>query len=398
MVTTRSSSRLRVKITSAETVANNEDLLQEILLRLPTKTLLKFKLVSKPWLSLISSTHFSLSHTRFLQNNHSLKPHALFLDILYEKLPSKFMFLHLNPDINPLPSFNFIDVRCVKIIQSCIGLLLCVSVSDDGLRFFVCNPTTKKFNVISIPSRQEIYNSYDYVANSFVNMIALIWRLIHTNHLIFSIWREVLFSKDPENTTFYIFPRYSVDIYSSETNSWSVSKIEFNSKQYIHADHAVFFNGAIHWDCSDTQSWYIDVNNECLKTMPMPRVNKGYRYFGESGGHLHLAVATEFSHLEFTIFEMEADYSSWSSKYNETLLVVPRRRSRIQSYLLSYAIQCNEKQGDSIVIALSNGKGYSYNLESGTVQKLWCSNVKKYEHDHTSRFHALQYFESLSCI
>ncbi|KAK6232716.1 hypothetical protein SCA6_002789 [Theobroma cacao] len=166
MVTTRSSSRLRVKITSAETVANNEDLLQEILLRLPTKTLLKFKLVSKPWLSLISSTHFSLSHTRFLQNNHSLKPHALFLDILYEKLPSKFMFLHLNPDINPLPSFNFIDARCVKIIQSCIGLLLCVSVSDDGLRFFVCNPTTKKFKVISIPSRQEIYNSYDYVANS----------------------------------------------------------------------------------------------------------------------------------------------------------------------------------------------------------------------------------------
>lgn len=130
----------------------------------------------------------------------------------------------------------------------------------------------------------------------------------------------------------------------------------------------------------------------------MPRVNKGYRYFGESGGHLHLAVATEFPHLEFTIFEMEADYSSWSSKYNVTLLVVPRRRSRIQSYLLSYALQCDEKQGDSIVIALSNDKGYSYNLESGTVQKLWCSNVKKYEHDHTSRFHALQYFESLSCI
>ncbi|XP_017976539.1 PREDICTED: F-box protein At5g07610 [Theobroma cacao] len=436
MVTTRSSARLRANITSAEKVANSEDLLQEILLRLPTKTLLRFKLVSKPWLSLISSTHFSLTHTRFLQNNRSLKPHAFFLDVLYKKLPSKFKFLRLNPNIKRLPPFDFIDAPRIRIIQSCVGLLLCVSESDYGLRYFICNPATKKFKVISVYEHEVIYNSYEYVANNLgldpsesaklfmdydqrasVNLafdptievrrhagVNLAFDpLISPHYKIFSIWQQLLFGKDPESTTCYIFPTYFIDIYSSETNSWSASKINFNSKHNINIDRAVFFNGAIHWDCADTQSWYIDVNNECLKTMPMPGVHSGFRYFGESGGHLHLVVAKGFSQLKFKIFEMETDYSNWYLKYNvhleaETFTVVPRRQqNRMRSYLLSCVVQSDEDEGDSILVVLPNGFAISYNLEDGIVKRLRCSNIDKDGHDG-GRFHAFPYFETLSCL
>ncbi|KAI9087690.1 hypothetical protein K1719_030322 [Acacia pycnantha] len=43
----------------AETVAGNIDILSEILLRVPAKPLLKFKCVSKQWLTLISDPQFS---------------------------------------------------------------------------------------------------------------------------------------------------------------------------------------------------------------------------------------------------------------------------------------------------------------------------------------------------
>ena len=38
------------------------ELMVEILLRLPVKSLIRFKSVSKPWRSLISDTHFTKSH------------------------------------------------------------------------------------------------------------------------------------------------------------------------------------------------------------------------------------------------------------------------------------------------------------------------------------------------
>ncbi|KAK5817620.1 hypothetical protein PVK06_022547 [Gossypium arboreum] len=44
---------------NAETIANNYDLLIQILVRLPVKSLLRFKSVSKTWHSIISNPEFS---------------------------------------------------------------------------------------------------------------------------------------------------------------------------------------------------------------------------------------------------------------------------------------------------------------------------------------------------
>ncbi|KAL6135868.1 hypothetical protein ACLB2K_068093 [Fragaria x ananassa] len=50
----------------AETVGNTEELLTEILVRVPARPLVRFKCVSKHWLSLISDPRFCRLHT--LQN------------------------------------------------------------------------------------------------------------------------------------------------------------------------------------------------------------------------------------------------------------------------------------------------------------------------------------------
>lgn len=57
---------------SAQHIASNEDLLTELLLHLPPKSLLRFQTVSKHWLSIISSPQFRRLHTRgrFLHNEY----------------------------------------------------------------------------------------------------------------------------------------------------------------------------------------------------------------------------------------------------------------------------------------------------------------------------------------
>ena len=47
--------------------------------------------------------------------------------------------------------------------------------------------------------------------------------------------------------------------------------------------------------------------------------NREYPFFGESGDHLHLVMTTSLSKTQYTVYEMERDYSKWPVKYNVDL-------------------------------------------------------------------------------
>ncbi|XWS42748.1 hypothetical protein CRYUN_Cryun16bG0040800 [Craigia yunnanensis] len=61
-----------------------------------------------------------------------------------------------------------------------------------------------------------------------------------------------------------------LDIYSSETDSWSLSGINFDLNYSIRFEDAIFCNGKIHWNCYWKDSLYFDSENESLETLPMP--------------------------------------------------------------------------------------------------------------------------------
>ncbi|OMO55122.1 hypothetical protein COLO4_36187 [Corchorus olitorius] len=86
--------------------------------------------------------------------------------MVYTKLPSNFKFLHQNNDTNRLPRFNFINVPFAQTVQSCSGLLLCVSKHEDVFNYFICNPVTKQLKMIHIPLREQFYPKYKDIANS----------------------------------------------------------------------------------------------------------------------------------------------------------------------------------------------------------------------------------------
>jgi hypothetical protein len=116
---------------SMETIVNNEDLLTEILVLLPLKSLLKFKCVSKHWLALITSHAFSTRRRSYLNSAGAL---------LFQANSTLEFHLLLNLDSNNYDSApaNVFEKNKpflkTKMIESCNGLFLCCDDSNPPER------------------------------------------------------------------------------------------------------------------------------------------------------------------------------------------------------------------------------------------------------------------------
>ncbi|XP_058732100.1 F-box/kelch-repeat protein At3g23880-like [Vicia villosa] len=114
------------------------EMITKILLSLPVKPLIRFKCVSKPWLSLISDpmfaeSHFQLTtHTRkiwFISNDLHQTTSIDFEEQLDLEIASIKRFGFLHPQANSL----------IQIISSCRGFIFFYYSSS----FFIMNPCTK---------------------------------------------------------------------------------------------------------------------------------------------------------------------------------------------------------------------------------------------------------------
>ncbi|KAK4489373.1 hypothetical protein RD792_005182 [Penstemon davidsonii] len=126
---------------SAEIVCSIDDLLTQILLRLPVKSLLRFKSVSKQWFSLIINPKFCHLHSSRKKN----PPNGLFYSILgqHPYIP----FSPQKPRNAPSVNLNFTNNPSVStILQSCNGLFLCGN--KRSRTFYVYNPTTNRSTLL----------------------------------------------------------------------------------------------------------------------------------------------------------------------------------------------------------------------------------------------------------
>ncbi|OMO64828.1 hypothetical protein COLO4_31801 [Corchorus olitorius] len=306
MVETSKMKKVKTSVTTsaAETIGHNPDLLTQILLRLPTKPLLKFKRVSKQWLSLISSPDFCLSHTRHHnQTDGFLKPTSLLLDWRYTS-SSEFMFASLK-HISEVPVFDFLNCPNIDMLDSCNGLFLCECTFHSPrfiVKYFICNPTTRKFKELLFPALAP----YDFTASlAFDPLKSPHYKIIFVSKLSVE-----------ENTTFQL------DLYSSETDSWSVSKMWFirENSNFVRFKDSLFWNGKIYWNRRGSRSLYFDIENESLEVMQMSPISTRdifVQRIGECQGVLCLAVICRAATcLELNVFEMPCDSSCWLLKHH----------------------------------------------------------------------------------
>ncbi|KAF5956699.1 hypothetical protein HYC85_003924 [Camellia sinensis] len=131
----RSRRRLIIGCTSsehsfaAELIANNSDLLTEILIRVPAKSLIRFKSVSKQWLSLISDPQFASDHA--CRNHHS-SVSALYFYSNRWSLDEQPQSVSIAGHQTLLPTLSFLDgvvvSSCTTTIErSCNGLIFVIS-------------------------------------------------------------------------------------------------------------------------------------------------------------------------------------------------------------------------------------------------------------------------------
>lgn len=303
---------------SATLVASNDDLITEILLRLPVTSLLQFKSVSKHWKSLLSHRRFTLLYDRL-----SLTP-GFFLRNFYIPFDDE------NRSTPPFRTLDFYPDLCgIRICQSCNGLLLCCS--DRGhvraRKYYVFNPTTKQFAIVpSLPGGMDVRKTIRFMGLAFHQTDCPHYKVICIHR-----------AKPDEDL-------FQIQIYSSETRKWKVSDQTFSAPYYTLFTAGVYWNQAIHWAPSCLNPSYFKLDVQQLEKLPLPvQVTSfgGYQegaipqYFGESAGHLHLVERRGGeSRLHLNVYEMKSDHSGWFIKYQGELDELPvAYPEMIHSYL-----------------------------------------------------------------
>ncbi|KAL4326287.1 hypothetical protein GQ457_11G006230 [Hibiscus cannabinus] len=389
-------------VSAADKIAHNQDLLTLILLRLPTKSLIKFKCVSKLWRLIISDPDFCLSHTRLHHRHGFLSPTALLLKGDRFTPPSEFSIVPLK-HYSKVPFFHYINYSDVKILQSCNGLLLCESYRRN---YLVCNPTTKAFRKIYCPSN----SCYNFLSRFCVSLA--FDPLRSPDYKIICVWESY---REP--------CKFNLDLYSSKTGSWDLSIITFevDEDEPVELNHGVFCNGRIHWCGYGNESLFFDVENERLETMAMALpvqmdAPEECRYLGESRGVLYLAVTYCMPVcLELDIFEMARDYSQWIWKKRLNLGDAVKAFPELELGCVEYGpgfsgvcmIRSEEEDDEARVVVWADGKIVWFDLREGAWKMLYDLGpgikigslyLGEDDHLHYERFHAYQYFENLSCL
>ena len=395
---------------SAEIIGSNDDLLNQILLRLPIKSLLKFKSVSKHWLSLISNPNFSRCRSSSVPSAASglffrgfgsgvNNPEFYFLDF---DQPSRNPFS--SSFTAPFRSLNFVnELSRITIKQSCNGLLLCCSYLTSRKNYYVYNPTTKQYTTLPpLPFRRgtavlDIVLAFDPSKSPHYKVICVMNGSFDT-------------PSDP--------CPYRIMIYSSEAGPWRLYGLPSSFSDFDWGlVRGVFWNGAVNWFNGWGTSLYFKVVEEHLCQMPItPEAQdyingnngRGFKYFGETGDHFHFVeYINEPGVTYLNVFELEKDYTRWVLKFQVDLVEISNvfpeiisdhddQEEDMKEYI--FYVVCivrGDLDEDSYLLLNIPDKVLRYNFKSKTFYKL-------FEIEDGLMFlnvtEVYEYNESLACV
>ncbi|XP_026460011.1 F-box protein At5g07610-like [Papaver somniferum] len=403
---------------SSTQVSSNIDLLRQILVCLPVKSLLKFKSISKEWLSIISSQDFIRDHYLVRNRSFPLVPRLFILQVTvgfspksskiksyYGRQPSGIIpfktfvfFLHERKFSKSSAAFETLafnnDPSDIKIIHSCNGLFICRSYRTyyGDFNYDVYNPSTKCFKPLH-PSPFRKSSVLKRICS--VNMV---FDPLRSNYYeVIFIWS----SNDGDT--------FQIETYSSKTGSWRLHRDGFSAPVNMFCSPAgVFWNGSLHWinrECS----LYFNASQESLKTMPSPPIPAdGFdskkvkcEYFGACNGHMYFVEVHHSNPTQFDILEMDIDYTGWTVKYHVDLqeLAIAYPKMVRADYDFSILLIEEDDVSSNILINIPD-KIISYDLKEMSFKKL---------HDLPSiptggaqvtapRYSAYRYDESLACV
>ncbi|XP_026419983.1 F-box/kelch-repeat protein At3g23880-like [Papaver somniferum] len=297
-----------------------EDMIHEILCKLPAKSLSRFRCVCKPWNIQVADPIFFNSSNKFtfivrhginklysLEYDNSSTPLSRFQDEGIKQIRHPFSF----PNHNIIP--NIIDV---KILGSCKGLA-CLSYFFNSCHLpCIWNPYTEEYKVVPISTALNPYRQYvDVRANGFGHDD-------NANEYIF-----INFTGSRVGRLGY--PGSIVSAYSLKSNSWKQSlyiPYEFPFDKNTHTTPGLFCSGAFHWfaksilekNASSSEVLIaLDVGTGVVQEIPQPgSLDFDDKYVDVLGGCLVILCSTKTESFEVWLMKDYGVRESWIKIYN----------------------------------------------------------------------------------
>ena len=295
---------------------NAGDILFDVLSRLPTKTLLEMRFVSKAWHRLILDRSFV--QAQFQKCGLALS--GFMFQEKYRKCPidiSTFTYMPIDADSKVQKMvFGFLP-EDVVILQSCNGLVCCRSCfrtqhsTTHSTTIYVCNPLFKKwvsFEVAQLDSFSSIALAFDPILDP-VNT-ATNFKVVRIQQL------------ENEQEEMY----YTFEIYSSETGTWKESSEVCYSDGNLLNNNGTYAKGVLHWLTDTDQILAFDTEKELSLLVPSPIpalemfIDAPGTCIGESKGLLHFIMICEDGIIVWCL----DDYfeAKWTLKHSKQLQMI----------------------------------------------------------------------------
>ncbi|XP_076906679.1 F-box protein At5g07610-like [Bidens hawaiensis] len=325
-------------VSSTHAVLSNEDLLIDILLRLPVVSFHVFKHVCKRWSTIITNPNLTLPHSPFG------------LILLRQTLEYDFVELDTIKSFAPPTTFTIhFDSSKLVILQSCNGLLLC-RLSHDKL--YVYNPSLQRFKrTPQCGFMGSVRMAFDPSKSAHYKIICA--GVIHNNNGSHSL--------------------IEIKVYSSKTREWSVCDGRFTLQSFRGFNNGIYWNDAIHWLDTSNKALHVKFNFEhnIIKSTQTPGAfDDGVcdQKLFESRGRLLLL---RISCGKMIVYKMSKWYLGWSIKYNVKLDGLMKQfPGRWFCAIHVRCVMIGKKDEDSFLVMEICGKIVQYNIVLNTLCKL----------------------------
>ncbi|XP_017251007.1 F-box protein CPR1-like [Daucus carota subsp. sativus] len=238
-----------------------EDIVREILLRLPVKLLLQYTSVCKTWLSIITSPDFISSHTHRALMVSRIDPTLLAIRvnelILFSRARDG-LTSNNNHSNNLLVMPRLFGIKPF-VINSCNGIICVANLVNHNDLFYLWNPAIRKCRKLPDPPRRR---SYRYIIGFGYDSISADYKVVRCE---------------------YDYSRYfkarKVHVYSTNADCWreirptipleysSWIPLEYRGWRSKRADIVV--NGVVYFDNFDELISF-DLHKEIFGRIPLP--------------------------------------------------------------------------------------------------------------------------------
>ncbi|MED6209272.1 hypothetical protein PIB30_053129 [Stylosanthes scabra] len=264
-----------------------DEVIIQILARLPVKPLFRCKTVCKLWCKLSFDKYFIQVY-----NEVSRKNPMILVEISDSSSVSKSSLICVD-NLRGVSEFSldFLNDR-VKVRASCNGLLCCSSIPDKGV-FYVCNPVTREFRLLPKSRERPVTRFYP---DGEATLVGLACDPMYQKFNVVLAGCHRTFGHRPDGSFICL-------VFDSELNKWR-KFISFQDDHFTHMNknQVVYVNNALHW---------LTVSLRCIRGM-VP----GIFPISQTGEYVFLAT-----HKQVLVYHRKTQVwkEMYSVKYSSTL-------------------------------------------------------------------------------